>query len=209
MATAVAAERAKVSAQSAWDAERVALATAVTTANQACVYAEQHLARCSDYVRELFLRNEQAQADADKAQKYSRLVRFLRDKRQAYLQDVWTTVLGMASKLVKEATAGEITRITNDEGEFMYEEAGVLAPVSGSASGAQKAAIGVSLRIALARCLYGSESPLIFDEPTAECSERNASGLAATLATCAAQVLLITHRENDQGLAEHIINVGE
>lgn len=209
VAAAVAAERAKVSAQSTWNAERVALASAVTTANQACVYAEQHLARTSDYVSELFLRNEQAQADADKAQKYSRLVRFLRDKRQAYLQDVWTTVLGMASKLVREATAGEITRITNEEGEFMYEEAGTLAPVSGSASGAQKAAIGVSLRIALARCLYGSESPLIFDEPTAECSERNASGLAATLSTCAAQVLLITHRENDQGLAENIINVGE
>jgi len=209
VAQATAAERAKVSAHAAWQAQRTELTTAVTTANQSCVYAEQHLARTSDHVRDLFLRNEQAQGDADKAQKYSRLVRFLRDKRQAYLQDVWTTVLAMASKLVNEATAGEITRVTNDDGEFMFEEAGVLAPVSGSASGAQKAAIGVSLRIALARCLYGSESPLIFDEPTAECSERNASGLAATLATCAAQVLLITHRENDQGLAEHIINVGE
>ncbi|MNG17051.1 cysteine/glutathione ABC transporter membrane/ATP-binding component [compost metagenome] len=83
-----------------------------------------------------------------------------------------------------------------------------MAPTS-SASGAQKGFIGTSLRIGLARALYGSDSLLIFDEPTESCSERNASGMTGMLAASAKQTLLITHRETDQALAENIINVGE
>jgi exonuclease SbcC len=146
------------------------------------------------------------EAEAE-AKKCERLVRFLRDGRQGYMKQVWDSILAISSRLVSDASAGTITRLENVEGDFQFEEDGVLAPTS-SASGAQRAFIGTSLRIGLSRALYGSDSLLSFDEPTESCNERNASGMAAMLASSAKQVLLITHRENDQALAEHIINVG-
>lgn len=141
------------------------------------------------------------------AKKYSRLVQFLRDRRQAYLVEVWDTIMGVASKQVRLASKDTITAISNDDGEFFYEESGTIAPTA-SASGAQKAMIGVSLRVGLARALYGKDSLLSFDEPTESCSEYNAASLAAMISSSAKQVLLITHRETDQSLAENIINVG-
>ncbi len=144
-----------------------------------------------------------ASAGADQA---SRLARFLRERRQEYLKEVWDGVLGLASRQVRGATGGLITRVAHD-GEFQFEEDGVMAPVY-SASGAQKAFIGTALRIGLARALYGRDSLLIFDEPTESMSERNASGLAASLTGAGRQTLLITHREHDQSLAANIITIG-
>jgi len=142
------------------------------------------------------------------AKKYARLVQFLRDRRQQYLKEVWDTIMGVATRLVRTASKDTITKVTNDEGDFFYEEDGVLAPTA-SASGAQKAMIGVSLRVGLARALYGKDSLLSFDEPTESCREHNAASLAAMIAGSAKQVLLITHRETDQALAENIVNVGD
>jgi DNA repair exonuclease SbcCD ATPase subunit len=142
------------------------------------------------------------------SKKYTRLVQFLRDRRQQYLKEVWDTITGIASRLVRVASKDTITKIDNVDGEFMFEEAGIMAP-SSSASGAQKAMIGVSLRVGLGRALYGKDALLIFDEPTESCREHNAASLAAMIATSAKQVLMITHRETDQALAENIVNVGE
>lgn len=163
-------------------------------------YAETELLRLEESAR----RRLEARETMDKA---SRLARFLRDRRQNYLQQIWQAVMGTASRQVATASRGLITRISNEGGEFTFEEDGVLAPIA-SASGAQKAFIGSAVRIGLARTLYGRDSLLIFDEPTESMSERNASGLAASLAGSANQLLLITHREQDQGLAANIIQVG-
>lgn len=83
----------------------------------------------------------------------------------------------------------------------------MLAPVA-SALDAQKAFISSAVRIGLARELYGADRLLIFDEPIESMSETNASGLLASLTGAARQTILITHREQDQGLAAKIITVG-
>lgn len=163
-------------------------------------YADTELDRMEQAVR----RCATARELQDRA---SRLARFLRDRRQTYLQEIWQAVMGAASRQVATASRGLITRIANNDGEFTFEEDGVMAPVA-SASGAQKAFIGSAVRIGLTRTLYGRDSLLIFDEPTESMSERNASGLAASLAGAASQLLLITHREQDQGLAANIVQVG-
>ena len=151
--------------------------------------------------------NKAAEDDVAEAKRCERLVRFLRERRQSYLKEVWDTIGALSSSLVRKSSSQVISRIDNREGEFFYEEEGNLAPTI-SASGAQKALIGTSLRMGLSRALYGGDSLMIFDEPTEGCTEFNASNMVATLATSARQVLLITHRENDQALAQHIINVG-
>lgn len=164
--------------------------------------------RTGEYLASLQKMHGEAQNHAIEADRASRLARFLRDRRQAYLKEVWDSVLAVASKHVSMASKGMITKITYDAGEFQFEEDGVMAPIT-SASGAQKAFVGTSVRIGLARALYGSDSLLIFDEPTESMSESNASGLAASLVGAAHQILLITHRDQDQGLAANIITVGE
>jgi len=201
------AEAAFREAQSGYERSKSTLESAVVLAR-----AELHSARnVSGYADAELSRLEEAAEKGRLARemmdKASRLARFLRDRRQAYLQEIWQAVMGAASRQVATASRGLITRIANNDGEFTFEEDGVVAPVA-SASGAQKAFIGSAVRIGLARTLYGRDSLLIFDEPTESMSERNASGLAASLAGAASQLLLITHREQDQGLAANIVQVG-
>lgn len=152
-------------------------------------------------------RTAEAKESASMAHKYKLLVQFLRERRQGYLKEVWDVITGVSSALINEASNGDITQVINREGDFLYVENGVEVPAV-EASGAQAAFLGTGLRIGLTRALYGRDSLLIFDEPTAACTEDNASALSAMLATSAKQTLLITHRENDQVLAQNVINVG-
>lgn len=207
LAAAVKAEADYQAALTNFNSVKQALAFAVTEAQSACRFAEQAYAIAEGKVEGHKAAAVKALEFTILAKKYSRLVQFLRDRRQAYLVEVWDTIMGVASKLVRIASKDTITAISNDEGEFFYVEDGTLAPTA-SASGAQKAMIGVSLRVGLARALYGKDSLLSFDEPTESCREHNAASLAAMIAGSAKQVLLITHRETDQALAQNIINVG-
>lgn len=161
--------------------------------------AVAHLRTLADAVKK-------ADAFEKEADQGGRLSRFLRDRRGEYIAEVWNTVIGVASKQVRLASQGAIQSLSYQDGEFVFEEEGMLAPV-GCASGAQKAHIGVALRIGLSRALYGSDALLIFDEPTESMREHNATGLSASLAGAGSQVLLITHREQDQDLAHNIIEV--
>lgn len=201
-------EAAYQSALTEWKEKRAALQAALNTAEQNGTHQTKLLEIAEGNLAKALAKNEAAKEDAALAKKYGRLVQFLRTKRQDYMQEVWATVMGVSSKLVNQSSKGLITKLENTDGDFEFQEDGVMAPTS-SASGAQKAFIGTSMRIGLARALYGSDSLLIFDEPTESCSEHNAGSMAAMIASSAKQVLLITHRETDQALADNIINVGE
>jgi DNA repair exonuclease SbcCD ATPase subunit len=208
LAAAVRAETSYQQALNDFNAAKQALTFAVSEAKSAFRFEEQKHANAEDKCEQHKATAEKALEHTTLAKKYSRLVQFLRERRQQYLKEVWDTVMGVSSRLVRTASKDLITKITNEEGEFLFEEDGIMAPTA-SASGAQKAMIGVSLRVGLARALYGKDSLLIFDEPTESCREHNAASLAAMIARSAQQVLLITHRETDQALAENIVNVGE
>lgn len=201
-------EKAYLDARTAWEQKSSQLTGELRNAAQAEVHQKEMQAVAQRRMDEANRKIEESKADSALAKKYSRLVQFLRDRRQAYLAEIWNTVMGIATRLVRQSSQNTITQVDNNDGDFFYEEEGNMTP-SASASGAQKAMIGTSMRVALGRALYGGDSLMIFDEPTESCKEHNAASMAATLATSAKQVLLITHRETDQGLAENIINVGE
>lgn len=201
-------ESAYQTALTEWKEKRAVLQGAVSSAVQNLTHQSDLLKIAETNLARAMAKNDEAKEDAALAKKYGRLVQFLRTKRQDYMQEVWATVMNVSSRLVDQSSKGLITKLENTDGEFTFEEDGVMAPTS-SASGAQKAFIGTSMRIGLGRALYGSDSLLIFDEPTESCSEHNAGSMAAMIASSAKQVLLITHRETDQALADHIINVGE
>lgn len=201
-------EREYREALTSWKEQKALAHSAVSAAEQNLNHQSDLLKIAEQRLAEALAKSEGAKEDAALAKKYGRLVQFLRAKRQDYMQEVWATVMGVSSKLVNQSSKGVITKLENVDGDFTFEEDGVMAPTS-SASGAQKAFIGTSMRIGLGRALYGSDSLLIFDEPTESCSEHNAGSMAAMIASSAKQVLLITHRETDQALADNIINVGE
>lgn len=164
------------------------------------------LERLKGDVERLEKRAEELKEVKVTADKAARLAKFLGERRAGYLQEVWDAVLSSASKQVSLASRGMVSRLTFKDGDFFFEEDGVLAPVS-SASGAQKAHIGVAVRIGLSRALYGKDALLIFDEPTESMREHHAIGLSSSLAGAASQCLLITHREQDQDLASNVVEV--
>ena len=133
-----------------------------------------------------------------------RLAKYLADNREKYLRSVWGQVLSVASAYVNEASSGSITAIDFVNGGFTFTEGEMVADVS-AASGAQRAFIGIAVRIGLSRVLYGDSGLLVFDEPTESMTEENASAAVSTLSTAADQVLVITHKDNDQELASNVI----
>lgn len=200
------AEAAYSAANEKWKVDNTALTNTLSMATNSHGLIEKLLITAENKVAEYNKKNAEARDDLLLSQKYARLVQFLRTRRQQYMKDVWDTIMAVSSKLVRVSSKGSITGLTNEDGEFHFVEEGISAPTT-SASGAQKAFIGTAIKVGLARALYGSDSLLIFDEPTESCSEQYASSMAAMIASSARQVLLITHRENDQSLADHIINI--
>lgn len=176
---------------------------------EAAVERKQTLLNHREHERDRLLsRAEVAEVAAVAADVAKRLSRFLGDRRASYLTDVWDSVLATASKQVRTSTDGEISSVFYRDGDFLYIEDGIEIPTT-EASGAQKAHIGVALRIGLSRVLYGSDALLILDEPTESMREEKAVNLVASLAGSAKQTLLITHREQDQSLANNVISIGE
>lgn len=176
---------------------------------EAAVERKQTLLETKERDREQLLSRACVASDAAEATDVAkRLSRFLGDRRASYLADVWDSVLATASKQVRTSTDGEISSVFYRDGDFFYIEDGIEIPTT-EASGAQKAHIGVALRIGLSRVLYGSDALLILDEPTESMREEKAVNLVASLAGSAKQTLLITHREQDQALANNVISIGE
>ena len=186
--------------------ERAERQAELNQAKQSWESACKESERLKGEVERLNQRAEEVKALKVAADQASRLAKFLGERRAGYLQEVWDAVLGAASKQVNLASRGMVSRLSFKDGDFFFEEEGVLAPVA-SASGAQKAHIGVAVRIGLSRALYGKDALLIFDEPTESMREHHATGLSASLAGAASQCLLITHREQDQDLASNVVEV--
>lgn len=144
-------------------------------------------------------------ADIDR---HKRLIKHLTDSRAQYMQKVWDHILGLASKTLATSTQGVLSRVLRDEsGNFMAEERGKLTPLA-NLSGAQKAFVGVSVRVGLSAALYGKTGLLILDEPSADMNAENSLQLAGALMGLGGQCLLITHRPFEQLAAQNLIEIG-
>lgn len=139
---------------------------------------------------------------------HKRLIKFLSDSRTTYLSRVWEQIVNTASHYVTVASRGAITKIDrSDTGEFMFEEDGYWMHTSGS-SGAQKGYLGVALRVALSKVLYGSTGLLILDEPTESMNDEHAQQLCGSLMGLGGQLLLVTHRNLERLSAQNVIEIG-
>ena len=134
------------------------------------------------------------------------LAKFLKDRRGDYISQIWDSVMYYATDALNTATNGWMSEVKIEDGKFFFrEEGGWVSAVE--ASGAQEAFLGTALRIGMNKALYRGDAFMVFDEPTDGMREENARNLVAEIGNSSAQVLVITHRESDQGLAENIIEV--
>lgn len=137
------------------------------------------------------------------------LIEMLRTKRQSFMSSVWNGILVASSNFVNSATDGWITELGRDDsGNFTFSErGGAHVPVIGGASGAQKAFLGVGVRVGLGQALLGRNMALLLDEPTEAMSEENAGHLADALLALGGQTLFITHRNKEAVSAQRVIKL--
>ena len=136
-----------------------------------------------------------------------RLVDFLRERREFYLTQVWDTVMGSASRFLCSSTEGWMSNMKLNDGSFMFEDNGGAWVPAVEASGAQSAFLGVALRVGLSQALDRDRSMMMLDEPTEAMTEENARRLMAGIGAARDQVIVVTHRTTDQGLANNVIEV--
>ena len=153
--------------------------------------------------------NEKFQVDYSEHDKLTNLLDMLRTQRQDFMATVWNSILTASSAFVNDATGGWVSGIGRDEsGNFTFSErGGIYTPVIGGASGAQKAFLGVGVRVGLGHSLLGHNMTLLLDEPTEAMSEANAGNLAAALLAVGGQTLFITHRNTEAVSAQQVIEI--
>lgn len=138
--------------------------------------------------------------------RYGGLSKWLKENKDAFLRELWDTVLAGTSEFAAICTNGDITQVLrSDDGEFSYIENGVEYSVDGSGSGAQKAAMGVGLRLALPDALPQGVSFSVLDEPSAAMTEEVSKNLGAALRTLNRQIIVITHREGEEFSADKVV----
>ena len=136
------------------------------------------------------------------------LKRYLRKNRDRYLSSAWEQILFTASEFSALCTEGAIKSISrSDSGEFLFDEGNGPQPVV-SASGFQKAVMGVGVRLALAQSLRTSAEFMLLDEVTAGATEDRSLAVSRALAASGLQTISVSHRHSDAAAAETIHQLG-
>ena len=137
-----------------------------------------------------------------------KLIKYLRDNRDRFVEDTWTTLLSYASEFASLSTNGDIVAVTrSSDGEFMFDEGEGPNPIVG-ASGVQKAIIGVGVRLALAEALNSGSDFMLLDEVTAGATEEVSLSMTRALAASGLQIVSVTHRQADAAAADNVVYTG-
>lgn len=130
------------------------------------------------------------------------LLKKVRSARPVIADKLWNIVLTAVSGYFSEIR-GEKSRVAKDGDGFKVDG----HPVT-SLSGSTKDALGLAIRVALVRTFLPSSPFLILDEPAAAMDDQRTENLLGFISTCGfQQVLLVTHENVSETLADHIITL--
>ena len=147
-----------------------------------------------------------ADVEADQAA-VKTLSALLRERRTAFLSDVWKRLLQQASTFAEQCTNGAVTTLgQDDKGGFFFVHDGVKRPVV-VASGAQRAILGLGLRLALSEMLASECDFVLLDEPTADTDTTHSMAVTTALSNTGRQMVVVSHRELDGLAADQIIQL--
>ena len=150
----------------------------------------------AELVEELAGLKERLKADAHN----QNILAELRKARPEVVNKLWGNVLALTSSIFGSIVGG---------GEVSKSEKGFVVdglPVH-RLSGSTKAVLGISLRVALREIFAPSAGFMVFDEPSAFCDENRQAAVASALATIQGQVIVITHEDVSDSMADNIIEI--
>jgi len=132
---------------------------------------------------------------------------YLSKAHKDFIDRTWSNILTYTSEFVSRCTGGTISKLSVVEGsKFFYEEDGKKLPIA-SASGFQRACMGVGVRLALAEAIRSPVGVSLLDEVTAGATDENSMAMAQALSQAGQQVVIISHRQADAAVADRVIQL--
>ena len=180
----------------------------LTQSRLALQSAEQSLTTLRDAVERYKANEAKLRQHEKKADQSKRLRAFLQTNFDTFMSETWDGLLAMASHFARQGTEGFISEILrSDDGKFEYVEEGAQFSVMGSASGAQRSLMGLSMQIAMSEMLPCPLPVLMLDEASADMDPDVSAALVTVLRNLNKQVIIVSHREMDAAVADNVIAV--
>lgn len=137
----------------------------------------------------------------------SELKRFVGSRKDAYMGEVWASILSVASNLCSAVTGGEMTEIRRDGSSFTYVEGGEEMDIMAS-SGAQRSMAAIGVHLALSQMVQAPLPVVLLDEATSDMRDEISAPVCSAISSLCPQALLVSHREFDAEAAANVINLG-
>lgn len=177
--------------------------------------ASTMLSQCNRDISELSFRvsnskekSEKLKIASNRAVRFTSFNKWLKKNKAAFLADIWASLLSICTEFTAICTDGEVSQVLRDDaGDFSYIEGGEVFPME-AASGGQRSIMGVGLRLALASLLPQGCKLVTLDEPTSDLTSEKAAMMTAALSGQGRQVIMTTHRDGDEIVADHVIQLG-
>lgn len=163
--------------------------------------------RDTERLEEIKKKAKESKEALQKAKEAEELITYLRTIRGTLMDRVWKQILSGASSFVSNCTDGDIEEVSRGTGQegFFYKEGEDWYPVL-SASGYQRAALGLGVRIAILNAMPESARFMLIDEPTAGAREENSLKMMQALKLTGMQNIVVSHKELDATVADKVIN---
>lgn len=168
--------------------------------------AAAQIERSQAQLERLVAQQADARAAQHALQMNQALSKRIGERRGTFMQAAWESLLDSASGLIRHATDGAVQGLRREEDGFLYQEEDDWRPIE-LASGHQQAVMGVALKLALADAVGSPFAVTLLDEVSAGATEDYSLRLTEAIKQWSGQCVLISHRESDTTLADHVITV--
>lgn len=130
------------------------------------------------------------------------LLKRVRQARPVIADKLWAIVLSAVSSYFSEMR-GVRSSVTKDGDGFKVDG----HPIS-TLSGSTLDILGLAIRVALVRTFLPNAPFLVLDEPSSACDQQRTEAMLGFLVSCGfRQVLLVTHEDTSESVADHMIQL--
>lgn len=135
----------------------------------------------------------------------NKLLKDVRSARPIIADKLWNMVLAAVSRYFSEMRGVESV-VTKGQDGFMVD-GHVVSPAT--LSGSALDILGLAIRVALVKTFLPACPFFVLDEPAQGCDDNRTANLLSFLSACGfAQVLLVTHEDTSESVAQNMITIG-
>lgn len=165
---------------------------------------EREFKRAAERVEQLEASIEKLKVEIKATEFNNALLKRVRQCRPLIADKLWTIVLNAVSGYFSEMR-GVRSTVTKDSDGFKVDG----YPVAGL-SGSTLDILGLAIRVALTRTFLPNAPFMVLDEPCAAMdTARTESTLGFIVACGFKQVILVTHEDTSETVADHLVQIGE